>query len=348
MLSKTFERPRLAALTLVVSVTLLALLVYQLTLRRELTSQFTIPEPPALPSLLPSSRNNYTAAIIYLAERDRLDDTIHSLGSLQLYIPWRVQWPIILFHTGDFENHDVLSEFYTKLEKDKWTKGLHSQLRKRIQFVRIDFTFPPGVSPDINVYNPEEFDWRWPGEHTHVLSVPVNVLSFTKRVCFTAPSLGYHHMCRFYAEQIFHHPRIRNLTYYMRMDTDSFIMKPLCYDPIEHVHHRNRVYAYNRITPDEGYVVRGMWNFIDRYARSHPGVDDQLRRNKWPWPQGRDRWIADGIKYDGIGVPAYSNNFEIVRLKAFQRRDVVQFIREIMWDPGHIYSLRWGKYSSFL
>src|ERR1700733_6708998 len=30
-----------------------------------------------------------------------------------------------------------------------------------------------------------------------------------------APAVGYHHMCRFFAEQIFHHPRIRNLTYYM-------------------------------------------------------------------------------------------------------------------------------------
>ena len=155
-------------------------------------------------------------------------------------------------------------------------------------------------------------------------------------------------MCRFYAEQIFHHPRLRNLTYYMRMDTDSFIMKPLCYDPIEHIHRRNRVYAYNRITPDAGYAVEEMWNFIDKYARSHPGVEDQLRRNKWPWPPDRDLWIEKGIKYDGIGVPAYSNNFEIVKLESFRRRDVVQFIKEIMRDPAHIYSLRWGMCVPFL
>jgi hypothetical protein len=163
MLSKAFERPRLAALALAACVTLLALLVYQLTLRSELTSWFRTPESPA-PSL-PSSENTYTAAIIYLAERDRLDDTIHSLGSLQLYIPWRSQWPIILFHTGDFDDHEVVSEFYTKLEEDKWTKRLHSRLRKRIQFLKIEFTFPPAVSPDINVYKPEEFGWRWPGKY---------------------------------------------------------------------------------------------------------------------------------------------------------------------------------------
>jgi len=316
MLSKVAERPRLVVFALIASATALALLVCQLTLRKEFLSWIRLPVSSSpIPSRSQLFSPNYTAAVVYLAQAVRLDDTLHSLGSLQLNIPWHSQWPIILFHTGDFDDHQVLAEFYTKLEKNKWTKTVHSKLRQRIEFVNIEFTFPAGVSPDINVYKPEVFDFWWP---------------------------GYQHMCRFFAEQIFHHPRIRNLTYYMRMDTDSFIMKPVCYDPIDHIHRRNRLYAYNRITPDEGYVVRGMWNFIDRYAWSHPGVEDQLRRNKWPWPPGREKWILNGVKYDGVGVPAYSNNFEIVKLKAFQRRDVAQFIKEIMLDPGHIYNLRWG------
>jgi len=151
-------------------------------------------------------------------------------------------------------------------------------------------------------------------------------------------------MCHFFAEQIFHHPRIRNLTYYMRMDTDSYIMRPLCYDPIDYIHRRNRVYAYNREGRDSGGVVWGMWNFVDQYARSHPEVEDRLRRNHWPWPSNRDRWIPEGINYTGEGFPAYSNNFEIVKLEAFQRPDVEQFIEELMKDPGRIYSLRWGTF----
>ena len=65
-------------------------------------------------------------------------------------------------------------------------------------------------------------------------------------------------MCRFYAQQIFHHPRLRNLAYYLRLDTDSFIVEPLCCDPIRRIHAKNRIYVYNQITPDEGHVVRGM------------------------------------------------------------------------------------------
>lgn len=62
-------------------------------------------------------------------------------------------------------------------------------------------------------------------------------------------------MCRFYAEQIFTHPRIRLLTYYMRLDTDSFILDPLCYDPIDKLHRSRKVYGYNNIFDDEPYVV---------------------------------------------------------------------------------------------
>jgi hypothetical protein len=166
MLSKALGRPRLSVLAFVASVTLLALLDYQLTLPRALTSWIRPPESSE-PSLS-GSEDNFTAAIIYLAEKRRLDDTMHSLGSLQRYIPWHSQWPIILFHTGDFDDQEVLAEFYAKLEEDEWTKELHSQLQERIEFVRIEFTFPPGVSPDINVYKPEEWGFRWPGKHVHV------------------------------------------------------------------------------------------------------------------------------------------------------------------------------------
>jgi len=170
MLSKAAERPRLAVFAFIASATVLALLVYQLTLRKEFLSWIKLPvSSSSIPSWSQSLSSNYTAAVVYLAEARRLEDTLHSLGSLQLNIPWRSQWPIILFHTGDFDDHRVLAEFYTKLEKNKWTKTVHSKLRQRIEFVNIEFTFPAGVSSDVNVYKPEVFDFWWPGKHIQCL-----------------------------------------------------------------------------------------------------------------------------------------------------------------------------------
>ncbi|KAF8293598.1 nucleotide-diphospho-sugar transferase [Clavulina sp. PMI_390] len=225
------------------------------------------------------------------------------------------QWPIILFHTGDYDSKEARDEFHATIKDNQWSSDVYQQLRNRIEFHKLNFVLPPGVPEDKSVYKPQVSEEKWP---------------------------GYQHMCRFYAQQIFFHPRISNLTYYMRLDTDSFITKPLCFDPIHRIHQHKKVYSFNRITPDEGYVVRGMWNLIDRYARDHPEVEARLAKNKWPWPEGREDWIQKGITYDGIGVPAYSNNFEIVKVEAFQRPDIVAWTDEIMKDPDRIYSLRWG------
>lgn len=160
-----------------------------------------------------------------------------------------------------------------------------------------------------------------------------------------ATYVGYHHMCRFFADQIFKHPRIRSLTYYMRLDTDSYILEPLCYDPIDKVHRAGKMYGYNYIFYDAPYVVRKMWNFIDEYARAHPDIEARLEMNGWYWPEGRQNWAESEETYDGLGVPSFYNNFEVVKVQAFQRPDVVAWIDAIMVDPSHIYSLRWGKSS---
>ena len=69
---------------------------------------------------------------------------------------------------------------------------------------------------------------------------------------------GYHHMCAFFFSQIFDHPRLRNVTYYMRLDTDSYIYGPACFDPFEAVHRRNVSYAYRWRGSDPEFVVHGI------------------------------------------------------------------------------------------
>ncbi|KAF8311368.1 nucleotide-diphospho-sugar transferase [Clavulina sp. PMI_390] len=260
----------------------------------------------------------YDAAVIYLAQLSRLDSLVQSLSLMQQNIPWKRQWPIILFHTGDYDEVEEQQRLFDYMLDYPWSRGGALEVQKRIEFIRLDLSFPPGVSPDICVYKPEIFEDRWP---------------------------GYHQMCHFFAQNIFYHPRITNLKYYMRLDTDSYILEPLCFDPIDRLRTTNRVYAWNERRDDAWWVTLGMWNFIDVYARRHPAVEQRLTKNAWPWPEGRDQWLKKEITYEGkgtIGVPGYMNNFEVVKIEAFKRPDVVEFIDEIMKDPGRIYSLRWG------
>ena len=148
-------------------------------------------------------------------------------------------------------------------------------------------------------------------------------------------------MCAFYASTIFDHPRLANVTYYLRLDTDSYIFRPLCYDPIARFHAHNRTYAYRSATRDPAWVTHGMWAFVDEYAKANPDVDAVMRKNGWWWPEGSNR---DHDKMVAEDFPTYYNNFEIVKLEAFRRPEIKRWLDELMSDPERVFKYRWGEF----
>lgn len=144
-------------------------------------------------------------------------------------------------------------------------------------------------------------------------------------------------MCAFYATHIFHHPRLQNVTYYMRLDTDSYIYKPLCYDPIDLMHSRNRSYGFRSRILDPVWVVEGLWDLTDSYARQHPQIERRMKDNGWEWPAVRKQGKMGEDEY-----PAYYNNFEVVKLDAFRQAEVRRWLEEVMKVPERVYKYRWG------
>lgn len=158
-------------------------------------------------------------------------------------------------------------------------------------------------------------------------------------------------MCGFFATQIFDHPRLRNITYYMRLDTDSYIFGPMCgssgssvtsapadiADPIARFHARNATYGYRSRTSDPDWVTHGLWALLDSFAETHTAVEFRLRSNDWRWPNERQKG-----KMGDQAFPTYYNNFEIVKLEAFRRPDVREWLAEVQRDPNNIYKYRWG------
>ncbi|KAF9514053.1 glycosyltransferase family 15 protein [Hydnum rufescens UP504] len=271
----------------------------------------------------------YTAAIIYLASVRRSAELVRSLTLVaqNLHTGPR-QWPIILFHTGDFDYAGPRSELLARLETslskvaDNTGSALLSVFISRIYFSKVHWSLPEGIPDNITLVDPVQAG-SWP---------------------------GYHQMCAFFAANIFSHPALKGYTYYLRLDTDSFIEAPLCYDPFEVMHVRKRIYGYRAAGPDAPDVTLGMWAFVDGYARSHPEVEKRLQMNGWKWPDGRDTVQSQGASEIGAriwaeaapGFPSYYNNFEIVKLEAFRRPDVHKWLTEVMRDPERVYKYRWG------
>jgi len=106
---------------------------------------------------------DYTAALVYMVERRRMEQIPHSLGEAQRNIPWRRQWPIILFHTGDYDTKESQKEFFSAIRENEWSRDVYHQLRNRIEFVKLDFKLPPGVPEDKSIYKPQVSEDKWPG-----------------------------------------------------------------------------------------------------------------------------------------------------------------------------------------
>ncbi|KAH8104833.1 nucleotide-diphospho-sugar transferase [Cristinia sonorae] len=258
---------------------------------------------------IPTDTLGYNAVVLYLISDIRLRETILSLSLLHKNVPMQ-PWPIVLFHTDDMKSpiarRSFMMRIYDALGRDEKAK----KFMQRIEFVHLEnWALPPDFPTDKDVVNPS-FDYAWP---------------------------DYHIMCGFYAYQIFDHPRLQNVTYYMRLDTDSYIYKPLCYDPIDIVHTRNKIYGYRSLMWDPPFVIEGLWDFTDQYARDHPEVENMLKKNGLQWPNGRIHGAMGEADY-----PTYYNNLEVVKLEAFRQPAVKQLLKEIMKDPNRIYNYRWG------
>jgi len=259
-------------------------------------------------SNIPSEQLGYNAAVLYLIADNRLREIMLSLSYLHRWVPMH-PWPIILFYASDMDDAASRNDFMMRLY-DFLGGGERARFFiQRIEWVRLHWTLPEGFSHDVRVVKPV-FEFAWP---------------------------GYHMMCAFFASEIFDHPRLRDVTYYMRLDTDSYIFRPLCYDPFEIFHQRNRSYGYRAALTDPAEVVVGLWDLTDEYAQTHPGIDERMQRNAFPWPNPRERGRMGDRAY-----PGFYNNFEIVKLDAFRTAEVRAWLEEVKRVPERIYKYRWG------
>ncbi|KAJ7651296.1 glycosyltransferase family 15 protein [Roridomyces roridus] len=269
-----------------------------------------------------SGAAGYTAAIVYLLSvlpGPRLPHQIFdSMSLMQKHIPWRHQWPILLLHAGAYDDSDS-RELFVEMLRDKAAEhGLSSEvidgMVRRLEFVRTDHELPEGI-PATGANDDPIWAQEWP---------------------------GYHMMCSFYSHKIFSHPRIKDLTYYLRLDDDSSVLSPTCIDPFEYMHVHNKSYAYQHVSPDMGWVTDGLWPFISNYAKRHPSVEAQLARNDWEWPEGRT-WPGVESEYAwSENFPSYETNFDLVKVPRWRTPEMQEFLKELASEPRRFYFSRWG------
>eukprot|EP01135_Chromosphaera_perkinsii_P009464 Nk52_evm7s1763 gene=Nk52_evmTU7s1763 len=253
-------------------------------------------------------------AILYLMKgKDKeINEITQSIPLLQKNFNRRYGYPVIIFYENDQVDdgrvYQIGKTIATVLQKqtESELKGV-DEIGVKLVFVGLKFDFPAGFTWDINRVRPDiaaEFGPRLP---------------------------GYNHMIRFWFKLVFDHPLVRQLDYYLRLDTDSLILSEISgnlFDLGEEVK-----YAYVAIETDALFVTRGMDDEIDIFVSSHPEALQQMKENNFELPSKEDR-----DRHEPLLV---YNNFEICHVPTFRSPRFVEFVNHI--DATHqIYLSRWG------
>lgn len=119
---------------------------------------------------VPADSPAYTAAVVYLVSvlpgPRNPDELLRSLPLMQMNIPWRNQWPVLLLHAGAYDTLDSQTDFIDRLRDSArhqtLTPDAIEMLVKRIEFVPTYHELPDGIPAD-GVADHPIWGGEWPG-----------------------------------------------------------------------------------------------------------------------------------------------------------------------------------------
>lgn len=138
-------------------------------------------------------------------------------------------------------------------------------------------------------------------------------------------SLGYRHMCDFFSGSLYDLPLLRRYEYYLRLDTDSFILTKIPYDIFQWMAKNKCEYAYIEpaLQQDHQMVTEGLWPQTETWIETHAIITHVPIKSL---PEGR----------------MFYTNFELGKVSSFsQGSDYYNFYKFVR-DSGNIFIKRWG------
>lgn len=251
--------------------------------------------------------------ILYLTQLGRLGALSAGLRFLFKNFNDRFQYRVVILHEGDL-NISIVRE------------SLHFALSAE-QLALID-TY---LVPDFNV---------WPPGLTEATAN-------RERIATRGAFPGYSHMSTFWFKKVFNLPLLRNVNYFLRQDSDSYILSPITYDPFDFMERHGVRYGYVNRHDEGACCAMHLYQFALTYVKAF-GVGGENLSSDLSWlvnetstsvvansrtqnPKDQQPWL-------------YYTNFEIIHVPSFRDHpDVQRFLHAAWTEPMHgIYTRRWG------
>jgi alpha 1,2-mannosyltransferase len=138
-------------------------------------------------------------------------------------------------------------------------------------------------------------------------------------------TMGYRHMCDFFSGALYDQPIMQHYEYYLRLDTDSFILSKIRFDLFDWMHTQHVEYAFmeSALQQDHPKVIEGLWAETRKWLGTNH-VETQVPLETLP--EGK----------------MFYTNFEMGKVSSFSKGSAYYRYYEFIKSTGNIYIKRWG------
>ena len=169
------------------------------------------------------------------------------------------------------------------------------------------------------------------------------------RVVFRERWPDYQHMCAFWFRHIFLQPRLRNVKYIMRLDSDSIILSNVSYDIFDFMEKNQIKYAFKFRQGENDCCAKRMAEYVYNCANNYSLLEKTSNELSWLKNMSKATLTENPSSLNPIGhqPDTYYTNFEVINVPAFRDdAEVWRFIDTTWHDPllhiHGIYTMRWG------
>ena len=256
--------------------------------------------------------------IVYLVSADRISILLESLNHLFVNFNDQFRYPIAIFHYGDIDDQNLLERINSALGYT------------RTELITV-----------IVVQGMREFPQSF--DSALVKQGKLNVV-------FQHIYPNYNFMCAFFFLKLYTQPWIlqNNISYYMRLDSDSFILSKIDYDLFEFMQRHNLAYAYRVRFSEHPCCSRYLTKFIRMYTRDENmeiSSPELQWMKKYSWSDLEE--VIDQSDSSAVPMQQYYANMEIVHVESFRDDPAVLRWEQAVWNDTryHVNGLfvqRWG------
>lgn len=151
--------------------------------------------------------------------------------------------------------------------------------------------------------------------------------------------LSYHQMCRWNSGKFYHHPALRDIKYYWRVEPHVHFFCDIDYDVFAWMQDHNKTYGFTINLYDNPQSVASLWPSTQEFIAEHP---EFLHSNN------AIKWLEDGearpdnkIHANGYSTCHFWSNFEIGDMDFWRSPAYEAYFKHLDRAGGFFYE-RWG------